>query len=138
MSEPGVHHQSNLNRSEAMEVMARRNFVWCHRPASLEEGTLELSTKLVEMVAAGARCLCYPNTINREALGEDYPFSSRILMISYGRSACLSGRPLPRRPQSASETDTDLSRVLARLEPALFPPAAARTVEDEAHPRVEP
>ncbi|MEO0398448.1 MAG: hypothetical protein AAF224_03385 [Pseudomonadota bacterium] len=67
-------HYSEMNREEAMATMAAMDFVWCYRPASLEENTLELSTKLVEMVAAGKPCLCYPNQQNIAALGEDYPF----------------------------------------------------------------
>lgn len=43
----------------------------------LEDSTLEVSTKLVEMVAAGARCICYPSEINKELLGADYPFFIR-------------------------------------------------------------
>lgn len=67
-------HYQDLNREAAMALMSRMDFVWCWRPARLEEATLELSTKLVEMVASGARCICYPSRINRNALGEGYPF----------------------------------------------------------------
>jgi glycosyltransferase involved in cell wall biosynthesis len=74
MKAVGAKHYTGLNRGAAMDLMARMDFVWCYRPSMLEDHTLELSTKLVEMVAVEARCLCYPNTINQEALGEDYPF----------------------------------------------------------------
>lgn len=66
--------EQGFNREQSMTALAAMDFVWCWRPAELEDVTLELSTKLVEMVANGARCICYPNTINREVLGEDYPF----------------------------------------------------------------
>lgn len=68
-----IHHQS-LNRELSMELMASMDYVWCWRPATLEEHTLELSTKLVEMAATGARCICYPNETNKITLGRDYPF----------------------------------------------------------------
>ncbi len=70
----GGQFHGDLNRDDAMRLMAGMDYVWCWRPASLEEYTLELSTKLVEMAALGARCFCWPNAINRELLGEDYPF----------------------------------------------------------------
>lgn len=70
------HHQT-LNREQSMQLMSDMDYVWCWRPPSLEERTLELSTKLVEMAASGARCLCYPNEINKFTLGVDYPFFIR-------------------------------------------------------------
>ncbi|HZD52781.1 MAG TPA: hypothetical protein VE175_07015 [Woeseiaceae bacterium] len=73
----GAKHYTSLNRQAAMELMATMDFVWCYRPHVLEENTLELSTKLVEMVAIEARCICYPNRTNKEALGSDYPFFVR-------------------------------------------------------------
>ncbi|MBW0143686.1 hypothetical protein [Sphingomicrobium clamense] len=66
-----------LNRRESMATMNKMDFVWCWRPATLEENTLELSTKLIEMVAQGARCICYPNAINRNVLGDDYAFYAK-------------------------------------------------------------
>jgi len=74
MSQLNAHHYKDLNRSAAMDMMARMDFVWCWRPSIIEDNTLELSTKLVEMVAAGARCICYPNQLNSDALGNRYPF----------------------------------------------------------------
>ncbi len=70
----GVRHYTGYNREASMALMSTMDFVWCYRPSRLEDSTVELSTKLVEMVGMGARCLCYPNAINRETLGEDYPF----------------------------------------------------------------
>ena len=67
-------HYNDFNREKAMSMMADMDFVWCYRPESLEENTLELSTKLVEMVGAGAVCVCYPSATNRAKLGEAYPF----------------------------------------------------------------
>ncbi len=70
----GVTFLEDLNREQSMSLMNTMDFVWCWRPGALEDQTLELSTKLIEMAAQGARCICYPNAINREVLGQDYPF----------------------------------------------------------------
>ena len=67
-------HYGDFNREAAMGKMAEMDFVWCYRPPDLEENTLEVSTKLIEMVGAGAACLCFPSDINRRLLGEDYPY----------------------------------------------------------------
>ncbi|WP_225205315.1 glycosyltransferase family protein [Novosphingobium huizhouense] len=76
-AELGVVHHVDFDRAQSMELMATMDYVWCWRPEELEEHTLELSTKLVEMVANGARCICYPSAINRSLLGEDYPYFVR-------------------------------------------------------------
>ena len=76
-AELGVVHHADFDRARSMELMATMDYVWCWRPEELEEHTLELSTKLVEMVANGARCICYPSAINRSLLGDDYPFFVR-------------------------------------------------------------
>lgn len=70
----GAIHYSSFNRSRSMGLMSQMDFVWCYRPAALEENTLELSTKLVEMVSLGKPCLAYPNSINKDSLGDNYPF----------------------------------------------------------------
>lgn len=75
----GVFHYTGKNRADAIEIMASMDFVWCYRPPRLEDNTLELSTKLIEAVAMGSRCICFPNDINRDLLGEDYPFFVRDL-----------------------------------------------------------
>lgn len=74
LHKPWVEHINGLPRAEAMRKMSEMDFIWCYRPAGLEEGTLELSTKLVEMLAYGARCLCYPNEINTRLTGVNYPW----------------------------------------------------------------
>ncbi len=69
-----VKYYNNFNREQSLEMLSKMDFIWCFRPADFENATLELSTKLVESVAIGGRCLCYPSAINIESLGEDYPF----------------------------------------------------------------
>lgn len=73
----GARHHTNLNRAQSMQLMAEMDYVWCWRPPELEDNTLELSTKLVEMAANNARCICYPSSINKDTLGNDYPFFAR-------------------------------------------------------------
>jgi len=74
-----VKYYSNLNRMSAMQLMAKMDYVWCWRPGNFENSTLELSTKLVEGVASGWRCICYPSSTNQELLGKDYPFFAASL-----------------------------------------------------------
>ena len=111
------HHQS-LNRELSMELMASMDYVWCWRPATLEEHTLELSTKLVEMAAAGAKCICYPNEINRVTLGEDYPF----LVKTYREfKDILSVETFPSEAISARiREEHSLSAITARLQAEVF------------------
>lgn len=69
-----VQHIPGLPREEVLEHLATADFVWCYRPKELEESVLELSTKLVEAVACGARAINYPSKIHENLLGKDYPF----------------------------------------------------------------
>ncbi|MBO1530417.1 glycosyltransferase [Psychrobacter sp. F1192] len=69
-----VNYYNDLNREQSLEMLSGMDFIWCFRPADFETATLELSTKLVESVAIGGRCLCYPSEININSLGKDYPF----------------------------------------------------------------
>jgi FkbM family methyltransferase len=77
MQRIGAHYYADFNRQAAMGLMSRMDFVWCYRPSRLEDNTIELSTKLVEMVSLGARCFCYPSDVNRNVLGQEYPFYIR-------------------------------------------------------------
>ncbi|RUR27845.1 glycosyltransferase [Vreelandella andesensis] len=72
--ELSVCHIPGLPREEVLEHLAAADFVWCYRPKELEESVLELSTKLVEAVACGARAINYPSLIHQNLLGKDYPF----------------------------------------------------------------
>ena len=73
----GITHYEKLNRAQSMELMSEMDFVWCYRPPVLEDSTLEVSTKLIEMAAVGARCVCYPSVVNTGLLGSDYGFFIR-------------------------------------------------------------
>ncbi len=79
MSEVGVIRHEQLTRAEALARMQEMDFVWCWRPGAFERATLELSTKLVEGVASGFACICFPNETNRRLLGEDYPYFAETI-----------------------------------------------------------
>jgi len=64
----------SLSREAAISLMAQMDLVWCYRDPQLENSTLELSTKLVETAALGKPCVVYGSDINKQFLGEDYPF----------------------------------------------------------------
>ncbi|MCF6232584.1 MAG: glycosyltransferase [Rhodobacteraceae bacterium] len=72
-----AHRLGALDRASAQEEMQKMDFAWCWRPAEFEEHTLELSTKLIEGVASALPGIAYPNGVNRETLGKDYPFFVR-------------------------------------------------------------
>lgn len=74
LNRPWVEYIKGLPRGKVVRKMGDMDFIWCYRPAILEDCTLELSTKLVEMLAFGARCICYPNEINIKLVGQHYPW----------------------------------------------------------------
>ena len=67
-----IKHFTGFNRSQSIEKMQEMDYVWCYRPRKLEAVTLEVSTKLIEMASLGAQCICYPNKINKNLLGDTY------------------------------------------------------------------
>lgn len=69
-----VQLHDSLSREAAISLMAQMDLVWCYRDPHLEDSTLELSTKLVETAALGKPCVVYGSEINKQFLGEDYPF----------------------------------------------------------------
>ena len=70
----GARQLGAMERSEVMREMQRMDFAWCWRPPEFENHTLELSSKLVESVAAGIPSIAYPSGVNLSCLGSDYPF----------------------------------------------------------------
>ncbi len=75
----GARRLGAMDRAAVAREMERMDFTWCWRPADFEDHTLELSTKLVEGVAAGIPCITYPSQTNKECVGENYPFFARTL-----------------------------------------------------------
>jgi glycosyltransferase involved in cell wall biosynthesis len=69
-----IKHIQGASRSTVIGAYRDADYVWCFRPAELENNVLEISTKLLEAVASGARALTYPSGINKRLLGQDYPY----------------------------------------------------------------
>jgi glycosyltransferase involved in cell wall biosynthesis len=69
-----VNYIPGLSRDEIFAHLKNASFVWCYRPKELENSVLELSTKLLEAIAAGARAVNYPSRIHKNVLGKNYPF----------------------------------------------------------------
>ena len=118
MSELGVIRHEGLTRAEAIARMQDMDFVWCWRPGAFERATLELSTKLVEGVASGSACICFPNETNRRLLGESYPYFAETLedlrrLLRGTRPRC---RP---RPSPPAANDIRSATLAARLDAAL-------------------
>lgn len=123
ISRLGAHHYTDFNREASISLMATMDFVWCYRPARFEDITIELSTKLVETAALGARCICYPSSINVDTLGADYPFFVR----DYAEFMQLVGdAPWPVPPPSVAQRVIEkhgFDSIARRVGPALVPPA---------------
>ncbi|WP_156823105.1 glycosyltransferase family 4 protein [Kangiella aquimarina] len=73
-SESFITFYRSLSRTDCQVLMSKMDYVWCYRPASFENSTLEVSTKLIESVAHGQKAICYPSTINVGLLKEDYQY----------------------------------------------------------------
>ncbi|NMP14783.1 FkbM family methyltransferase [Thalassotalea sp. Y01] len=73
LDKPFVTVYNDMNRFQAMGLMKAMQLVWCYRDAYLEDNTLEVSTKLIEMGTLSIPTLCYPSQINKDLLGDDYP-----------------------------------------------------------------
>ena len=65
------------SRLEAAEIMSDVDIAWCFRPASLEENTLEISTKILEAVNMKLPVIAFPNSVNKGLLGDLSPFLTR-------------------------------------------------------------
>lgn len=70
----GAEHYTDFNRMQCIQLLEKIDYVWAYRPGFFEENTLELSTKLLEAIAMQQRVICYPSSIHRNELGENYPF----------------------------------------------------------------
>jgi glycosyltransferase involved in cell wall biosynthesis/spore maturation protein CgeB len=70
---PGIVWHKQVSREELLQLLPECDLGWAWRRAELEVDTLELSTKVLEYAACGLPTIVYPNQINREILGDDYP-----------------------------------------------------------------
>lgn len=98
IDEDYITHYKNLNREETLNVISDVDYVWAYRPASFEDFTLELSTKLVESISLGKRVITYPSNIHKDVLGDNYPyyvknfkdFVNLIKLNSYNENQLIS------------------------------------------------
>lgn len=74
ISQSGAEHYTTFNREQCINLLKEMDYVWAYRPGFFEDNTLELSTKLLEAIAIQQKVICYPSTIHKNELGEDYPF----------------------------------------------------------------
>lgn len=76
LAAPGVVAHGTLPRSAALALAATCHMGLSWRSAALD-GSLEVSTKLLEYGAMGLPALCNPTPMHRRLLGENYPFFAR-------------------------------------------------------------
>ena len=69
---PGVAWRGGLSREEVGQLMSTCDVGCCWRSAHYD-GSLELSTKVLEYAAAGLPVLLNPSRVNRLVFGDDYP-----------------------------------------------------------------
>lgn len=108
-----------LPQKEVHALMSGMDFSWCYRDAELEDTAVEVSSKLLEGVAMGLRCLCYPNHINKRVLGSRYPFflstyaefEHLLLHVRRYNGTALANRILSTYSQSAVAASLDKIRL---------------------------
>lgn len=122
----GARRLGALDRAAVAREMDRMDFAWCWRPADFEDHTLELSTKLVEGIAAGIPCITYPSQTNEECLGGSYPFFARNID---GLRTILQGAApsVPASLRQKIHNRHSISAIAAGLSQSALAPATART-----------
>lgn len=73
----GLVWHKQVTRDELVSRLPDFDIGWAWRHAALEDDTHELSTKVLEYAACRLPMVVYPNQVNRELLGEDYPLFAR-------------------------------------------------------------
>jgi len=74
---PGVIWHRGLTRAKLLSELPTMHVAWAWRLPSLEDSTLELSTKVLEYGLCGLPVLMAPSPVNRATFGEDYPLFAR-------------------------------------------------------------
>ena len=82
-----------LDRTETLSLMKSMDYAWCWREPAFENTTLEISMKLIENIALGIPCICYPSKVNIDFLGDKYIYfcknkSDFTHIISNNSSIC--------------------------------------------------
>ncbi|MDH5831823.1 glycosyltransferase [Luteimonas sp. M1R5S18] len=70
---PGVVWHGGVSRAELYEALSGMDVGWAWRRPELEQGTLELSTKVLEYGQCGLPCVMLPSGPNLDAFGGNYP-----------------------------------------------------------------
>ena len=127
MDEVGVIRLDQLNRAELIARLQEMDFVRAGGPPASSGATLEASTKLVEGVPLGLACICFPSEMNRQLLGEDYPYFAETLgdvrRLLRGEVVPLPSATVAvcRERHSFATLSARLDAALPRLEPKPAP-----------------
>ena len=119
--EPGIIWYGSVTREEVLRRLTEMDLAWAWRRASLEEGTRELSTKLLEYGSCGVPVLLYPNQINVDFLGADYPL--------FARSRSAAARQVRQAMLSEDVGNTAVGKLSEASKPHTFE-AVARHLAD--------
>jgi hypothetical protein len=120
----GVVWHGGLPQSQAQRLAAGCHIGLSWRSAALD-GSLELSTKLLEYSALGLPVLCNPTPMHRRLLGDDYPLFvtqmrdfpaaiARALQPQSWRAAAQAARALA-EAHRASRISADIGRTLQEV-----------------------
>lgn len=74
---PGLIWHRGVTRDKLLSLLPTMHLGWAWRHPSLEDTTLELSTKVLEYGLCGLPVLMAPSPVNRATFGEDYPLFAR-------------------------------------------------------------
>lgn len=131
LQDDGVIWHKGMDRKQVLAGLREVDAGWAWRLPQLEEGTLELSTKLLEYAASGAPPVLAPGAVNEALFGADYP-----LFADAGSLADLL-RMLARQRSVLAEARLKLEGIAAQytfsavreryVEPLLRQSAAAPT-----------
>ena len=62
------------SREDSIDLMKGMDICWAYRSKTLEHNTLELSTKLLELMSIGNPIILTKNNVHANLMGSDYPY----------------------------------------------------------------
>lgn len=89
----GVIWHGAVERSQLLAELSRMDVGWAWRHASLEAGTHELSTKLLEYASAHVPPIMARNAVNLSVFGDDYPLYADTPEEAVALLAMLESEP---------------------------------------------
>lgn len=101
-SDDGVVWHGAVERGQLLGELPRMDVGWAWRHASLEAGTHELSTKLLEYASAGVPPVMARNAVNLSVFGDDYPLYADTAEEAVALLARLASEPGLREVAMAS------------------------------------